>query len=65
MNIINILFEKNTNHLCFLVTSLGDSLQIISIVNDWIFNTNYNNQAIKFNNIWISAVKITPLKQNL
>ena len=37
--LVHIVFE-NSIHLCSLVTSLGDSLQTIAIVNVWIFDAN-------------------------
>ena len=44
--LVDVDFEKNAIYVCSLVTSLGDSLHTKAIVNDWIFDANFNN-AIK------------------
>ena len=38
---------KNVIYVCSLMTSMGDNLHTVSIVNDWIFDANFTN-AISF-----------------
>ena len=38
---------KNVIYVCSLMTSMGDNLHTVSIVNDWIFDSNFTN-AISF-----------------
>ena len=44
--LVDVDFEKNVIDVCFPVTSLGDSLHTIPILNDWVFDANVN-KAIK------------------
>ena len=44
--LVDVDFEQNAIYVCSLVTSLGDNLHTIAIVNDWIFDANFN-KAIK------------------
>ena len=44
--LVDVDFQINAIYVCSLVTSLGDSLHTIAIVNDWIFDANFN-KAIK------------------
>jgi len=44
--LLDVDFEQNAIYVCSLVTSLGDNLHTIAIVNDWIFDANFN-KAIK------------------
>ena len=45
--LVDVDFEKNVIYVCSLVISLGNNLHTIVIVNDWIFDVNFN-KAIKF-----------------
>ena len=39
--VIEVDFEKKVSYVCSLVTSLGDDLYTIAIVNDWTFDANF------------------------
>ena len=40
--LVDVDFQKNAIYVCSLVTSLGDSSYTTAIVNDYIFDTNFN-----------------------
>ena len=44
--LLDVDFEQNAIYVCSLITSLGDNLHTIAIVNGWIFDANFN-KAIK------------------
>ena len=47
MNMLVVVdFQKNAIYVCSLVMSLGNNIHTIAIVNDWIFDANFN-KAIK------------------
>ena len=48
-DILSETFERTKNciYVCSLITSMGDNLHTVSIVNDWIFDANFS-KAIQF-----------------
>ena len=43
-DILSETFERTKNciYVCSLITSMGDNLHTVSIVNDWIFDANFS-----------------------
>ena len=44
--LVDVDFQKNVIYVCYLVSSLGDNLSKKAIINDRIFDANFN-KAIK------------------
>ena len=65
MNILDVKLVKNAIYVCSLVTSMGDNLHTFVIVNDWIFDANFQ-RAIKLEQKGLdNAAKIILQKQHM